>query len=282
MNDRRTHRKRAGRVERIIGRVHGIETGYINLMRIVLATAILVGVIALVVAIAWYSFTQLAGVGAGFSSPNVAAPGWESIRYRVLPRPREQPQQSGVAADKREMAGKRKQPVDERIGQIANNLNAQFQRNAGHENGFTERYPGRLLEAWVFGGSELPESYLPDYLDALIILSEAIGKDEQINRIGSIDSRAQVMMNALEAFRQEFLVQVEEAENRTAAAALKRSEAITGSIYLGLGGLGLLIALALIVVLIRIEVHLRNQSHWQALAHRQATQIRQEHDRFEE
>ena len=136
--------------------------------------------------------------------------------------------------------------------------------------GFTDRFPRRLLEAWVLEESGLSRAYLADYADRLISVSEAIGKDPQINRIGSIDDRAQVIMDALDAFRLAFLARVEQAESRAAAAgasaARRRAEAAQGSFYLGLGGLGLLVSLVLIVVLLRIEVHLRNQVHLQALA----------------
>ena len=77
-------------------------------------------------------------------------------------------------------------------------------------------------------------------------------------------------MEALDAFRLAFLERLEQAESHAAGAnaeaAAKRAEAAQRSMYLGLGGLGLLVSLVLIVVLLRIEVHLRNQVHLQTLA----------------
>ena len=173
------------------------------------------------------------------------------------------PEQEGKPA-----GGRR--PVDERIDRIANHLNAQFIRNSGDESGFTDRYPRRLLEAWVFEESGIPGTHLAEYIGQLITVSEAVGNDRQINRIGSIDDRAQVIMEALNAFRLAFLARLEHAEGRAAGAnaeaAARRAEAAQRSIYLGLGGLGLLVSLVLIVVLLRIEVHLRNQVRLQTLA----------------
>ena len=238
--------------------------------RVALAIAVLVGLLAVVIAIAWFAFVQFSSLGKPSLSDDVEVPSWESIRFRVLPLPQEQTTTDAAASAERSATGQRKAPVDERIIRIADNLNAQFQRNRGDERAFTDRYPMRLLEAWVFEDSRLPEFYLRAYLDALVAVSEAIGQDGQINRIGSLDHRAQVIMSALEAFREEFLVQAERAQNRVASAATSRSEAVTSSLYLGLAGLGLLFSLALIVVLLRIESHLRNQTYLQALARGQS------------
>ena len=253
-----------------MGRVHGIETGYLNVVRVTLAIAVVLGVLAVGGAILWYVLAHMATTGTQTPSDYFESPAWESIRHRVLPTFPEQraPGESPTGRD--EQPAQSRPPVDERITRIADNLNAQFSRNAGDETGFTDRYPRRLLEAWVFDESGIPGTYLAEYTNRLIAVSETIGKDQQINRIGSIDDRARVIMEALDAFRLAFLARLEQAESRAAganaAAAAKRAEAAQRSIYLGLGGLGLLLSLVLIVVLLRIEVHLRNQVHLQALA----------------
>ena len=253
-----------------MGRVHGIETGYLNIVRFVLAIAVSLSVLPVGGAILWYAVVHMTTAGTHGPSEYFEAPAWESIRHRVLPTPAEQPASNGSPSGQDDTPSSGRRPVDERIVRMADNLNAQFSRNTGDETGFTDRYPRRLLEAWAFEDSGIPRSYLADYADQLIAVSEAIGNDQQINRIGSIDARAQVIMDALDAFRLAFVARVERAENRAAAAnaraAERRTEAAQGSIYLGLGGLGLLVSLVLIVVLLRIEVHLRNQIHLQALA----------------
>ena len=244
-----------------MNRVHGIETGYLNIVRVTLAIAVILGVVAVGGAILWYAFAHMATTGTHSTSEYFEAPDWESIRHRVLPTSPEQQPSNGSPAGQNDTLPTSPQPIDERINRIADNLNAQFSRNAGDETGFTDRYPRRLLEAWVFDQSGLPRAYLADYIDELIAISGAIGKDPQINRIGSIDDRAQVIMSALDAFRLAFLARVEQAEDRAAsanaAAAVSRAEAVQRSLYLGLGGLGLLVSLVLIVVLLRIEVHLQ-------------------------
>ncbi len=278
MTDTQAHTGPTKRSGRAMGRVHDIETGYLNAFRIALAIIILMGVLAVAAAILWYAFIQLAGLGRGAqtAADYIEAPAWESIRPLVLPTPRKKPEPDSALADEPATPTPSRQPVDERINRIAENLNAQFQRNSGNESGFTDRYPRRLLEAWVFEESGLPPSLLPGYLEALLTVSEAIGQDEQINRIGALDSRARVIMGALDAFHQEFLARAEQAADQAAstnaAAAASRSQAVASSIYLGLGGLGLLVLLALVVVLIRIEVHLRNQTFLRTLVQTRAEQ----------
>ncbi|MDE0367582.1 MAG: hypothetical protein OXP09_18645 [Gammaproteobacteria bacterium] len=253
-----------------MGRVHGIETGYLNMVRVTLAIAVVLGVLAVGGAILWYALAHMATAGTHSPSDYFESPAWGSIRHRVLPTFPEQRAPDGSRSPAGQNEAPSQSPIDKRIARIADNLNAQFSRNAGDETGFTDRYPRRLLEAWVFDESGIPGTYLADYTDRLIAVSETIGKDQQINRIGSIDDRARVIMEALDAFRLAFLAQLEQAESRAAganaAAAAKRAEAAQRSVYLGLGGLGLLVSLVLIVVLLRIEVHLRNQVHLQTLA----------------
>ena len=251
-------------------RVHGIETGYLNIVRVTLAIAVVLGVIAVGGAILWYALVHMATTGTHSSSDYFESPGWESVRHRVLPSFSAQRASGESSAPQNEVPVQSRPPIDERITRIADNLNAQFSRNAGDETGFTDRYPRRLLESWVFDESGMPETYLAEYASQLIAVSENIGTDPQINRIGSIDDRARVIMEALDAFRLAFLARLEQAESRAAganaAAAAERAQAAQRSLYLGLGGLGLLVSLVLIVVLLRIEVHLRNQIHLQTLA----------------
>lgn len=253
-----------------MGRVYGIETGYLNIVRATLAVAVVLGVLAVGGAIVWYALAHMATNGTHRPSDYFESPEWDAIRHRVLPTFSEQRASGESAAGQDEEPGQSRPPVDRRITSIADNLNVQFSRNAGDETGFTDRYPRRLLEAWVFEESGIPHSYLGEYTNQLIAVSEMIGNDQQINRIGSIDDRARVIMEALEAFRLAFLARLEHAESRAtganAEAEARRAKAAQRSIYLGLGGLGLLVSLVLIVVLLRIEVHLRNQAHLQTLA----------------
>ena len=260
-----------GTARGLMGRVHGIETGYLNLVRLVSAILVGLGVLAVVGAILWYVAVHLFTSGTPGPGDYFEVPAWESIRGEVLPTPAESAASNGNPAGRDDAPSPARRPVDGRIDSIAGNLNAQFNRNPGHETGFTDRYPRRLLEAWAFEESGIPQTQLDDYIDRLISFSEAVGTDPQIDRIGSMDDRARVIMNALDAFRLAYLERVEQARDRAAAAnraaAERRAAAAQGSIALGLGGLGLLVSLLLIVVLLRIEAHLHNQTQLQALAH---------------
>ena len=218
-----------GSVGGVMRRVHGIETGYLNIVRIALAIAVSVGVLALGGAILWYAVVHVTSAGTHSARDYFEAPAWEGIRHRVLPTPVEEPASATSPAGRHDTPDQGRHPVDERIDKIADNLNAQFSRNAGDETGFTDRFPRRLLEAWVLEESGLSRAYLADYADRLISVSEAIGKDPQINRIGSIDDRARVIMDALDAFRLAFLARVEQAESRAAAAGASAAPEARGS-----------------------------------------------------
>jgi len=228
------------------------------------------GVLVLAGAILWYAFIHSFTVATHDPSDHFVAPDWRLIRQSVLPTTAEQSASEENSTVRNDGFADRRRPVDERIKRLAENLNAQFSRNPGDETGFTDRYPRRLLEAWALEQSGLPPDFQADYVEELIVVSQAIGRDPQINRIGSLDDRAQAIMNALDAFRTAYLDQLEQAQSRAspsnADAAAHCEGAVQRSTYLGLGGLALLLLLALIVILFRIETHLRNQSHRRALA----------------
>ena len=239
-----------------------------------LAITVTLVVLAVGGAILWYATPYLTGLWTQAPAEQVAAPAWESVRQRVLPTPAEPPPPSESKA-----SPPKRRPVDERITRIANNLNAQFSRDPGNKTAFTDRFPRRLLEMWVFQESGVPEPHLARYVEGLIAVSEAIGQDQQINRIGSIDDRAQVIVDALEAFREEFLAQVEQAEgNQTAVDAVlpapqreAKREArpsdfqFGSSVFLGIGAFALLAVLVLVVTLLRRRTQAQSQRDLQTL-----------------
>ena len=256
-------------------RIRRIETGYLGVVRAVLATAILFGLLALAAAAAIYLYGYLTTVGSRSADQYFRAPTWESVRPEVLPTLTAGPTSAdGAKVTSDALLGKTRNP-DPRILQIADHLNAQFSRNTGNEAYFTDRFPKRLLESWIMEES-VPPIHLDDYVNELVEVSKAIGDDGRINRIGSLDDRAEVIMEALQAFNRAFLANIGEAEQQAAVARAAADElrAVTGSaaLFLGLGGLGLLVSILLIVILIRIEAHLHEQVRLQRQAHEGARQ----------
>ena len=123
-----------GSVGGVMRRIHGIETGYLNIVRIALAIAISVGVIAVGGAILWYAVVHITSARTHSTGDYFEAPAWEGIRHRVLPAPVEEPASATRPADRHDAPDRGRRPVDERIDKIADNLNAQFSRNAGDED----------------------------------------------------------------------------------------------------------------------------------------------------
>ena len=253
----------------LMGRVLRIESGYLRVVRAVLATAVIVGVLALVGAAAFYSYGYFAAAGDRSAANYIKSPDWESISQQVLPTFTEAPVSADGSGAAEGASSEDRRGVDQRVLRIAEHLDAQFSRNAGHETGFTDRYPTRLLESWIMEGS-VPPTFLDIYIDELIGISKAIGEDGRINRIGSIDDRAQVIMDALQAFNRAFLARIGEAEELAAeaqaTAIAESAEAAGTALLLGVGGLGLLVCVLLTVLLIRIEAHLHDQVRLQRLA----------------
>lgn len=256
-------------------RIRRIETSYLGVVRAVLAAAILIGLFALAAAAVTYLYGHLTTAGSRSADQYFHAPTWESLRPEVLPTLTAEPTSAkGAEAAADAALGKPRNP-DPQILRIADHLNAQFSRNTGNETYFTDRFPKRLLESWIIEES-VPPTYSDDYVNELVEVSKAIGEDGRINRIGSLDDRAEVIMEALQAFNRAYLANIAEAEQQAAVARVAADElrAATGSaaLFLGLGGLGLLISILLIVILIRIEAHLHEQVRLQRQAHESARQ----------
>lgn len=249
-------------------RIRRIETGYLGAVRAVLAAAVLIGLLAVAAAAAIQLYGHLTTAGTRTADDYFRAPTWESVRPEVLPPPTAEP----TAAKRAKAAAASGAPrgPDPRILQIADHLNAQFSRNAGNEAYFTDRFPKRLLESWIMEES-VPPAHLADYVNELTVVSKAIGDDGRINRIGSLDDRAEVIMEALRVFNRAFLARISEAERQAAAARAaddgRRAETGSAALFLGLGGLGLLVSVLLIVILIRIEAHLHEQVRLQRQRH---------------
>ena len=259
----------------VMGRIRNIETGYLRAVRGALAAAMLIGILALAAAVATFLYGQLATAGSQSADHYFQAPTWESVRREVLPTLSAEPTSANDEKTADETAPGRLKSPDPRILQIAEHLNAQFERNRGNETFFTDRFPKRLLESWIMEES-VPPAYLDDYVNELVGVSKAIGDDGRINRIGSLNDRAEVIMEALQAFNQAFLAEVNEAELRAAtaqtAADEQRAAAGNAALFLGLGGLGLLVSILLIVILIRIEAHLHDQVRLKRQANEDARQ----------
>ena len=253
----------------VMGRIRRIETGYLRAVRAALAAAMVVGVLALAAAVLTYLYGHLTTAGTHSEESHFQAPTWESVRREVLPTFPAGPNSASEGTTVDEIAPSGRNALDPRILQIAEHLNAQFSRNGGDETFFTDRFPKRLLESWIMEES-VPPAHLDGYVKELVGVSKAIGDDGRINRIGSLNDRAEVVMEALQAFNRAFLMEIDAAERRTAAAQAtadeQRAAAGNAALFLGLGGLGLLASIVLIVILIRIEAHLHDQVRLQRQA----------------
>ena len=139
-------------------RLFVLETAYLNLLRFLLVATATIGLLSIIAAGAWWIVAQLSErthTAAEFFEP----PTWQAIRGSVLPV-MAQPEISGQPDTSDDETIIEDAPsivdIDPRIDLIANNLNAQFERNTGKESAFTDTYPKVLIEEWIAERSSIP------------------------------------------------------------------------------------------------------------------------------
>lgn len=250
--------------------VSNIERWYLDFVRVVMLVIVVLSVLAVVVAGGIYVYAWISSEEYRHDD-FLEAPAWSEIRYSVLPLRggnAEQCNLPGVGdacAEEVAQSGGGRAEINPKVRQIGEHLNAQFQRNAGRETAFTDAYPRRGLEAWIMRDSAIPDDMRAIYMDALVEVSQSIGQDDRINRIGSVDDRVEMVFKSLVAFRDEFALRAREAQvqaeqtNRDERAAFESG--VQYSMMIAGAGLVALFSLALVVVLMRIEVHLRDISN---------------------
>ncbi len=236
-----------------------IERWYLDSVRLLLATAIVIAACIAVLGGIWYVISNLGSTAEHFRDTFVA-PDWQAVRPAVLPvAPLVQPEQPRPPALEADAATE--PTLDPRITDIATNLSLQFARNRGQETAFTDAYPRRALQAWANDRAGVPADMQEDFITALLDVSLHIGNDPMINRIGSVSDRTATIRDALFSYRDEYVRQATTARERTNAANLQRaadrSAASLKALTLAGGAAAVLLSLLLLVVLMRIEVHLR-------------------------
>ncbi len=243
-------------MEKPLDILSGVERGYLDFVRWMIVVAVAIGGVAVVFAAGWAAVV-LGGAGPSSAAGYFETPHWDDVRGTVLPlRPEVDPAGEGEVMER---SGPR--PVDPKIVEVADNLNAQFRRNAGQETAFTDAYPRRALESWVTERSGIPAEWQPRFLDALVGVSRQVGEDALINRIASVPDRTDTLRDAItayrDAFRERMVAAVEQAETANRVRATETAESFRSALLLGAVGAGTVFSLVLVVVLLRIEVHLR-------------------------
>ena len=242
------------------------ETKYVDVYRILIVLVVFLTLSAAILA-SLYWFGVVASSEEHRSEDYFKKPSWSSIRLDVLPiveetnssakRPNKDAEKNtGTAQNKEEEIY-----IDPRIVRIADNLARQFERNEGGVKQFQTMLPKRVLQDWLLNNSGVAYSWRDRFLSDIEAFSNEIGDDARINRIGSIDERAKMLISAMEAFLERYLESIgiagSAARQMNEEESERRDEANTTLLYLLPICAYILLSLIALVVLIRVEVHLR-------------------------
>lgn len=190
----------------------------------------------------------------------LAAPAWEELRSAVLPA-LESGDAGGADAEGPPAAAQAKPLIDPRVAEIHAILARQFERNEGGVRLFRQLVPRRHLQEMLLADAGLPDALTGHYLDSAQAFARSLAEDGRINRIASMEARAETLLAALHEFKRLYVQRLAgaqaEAGKRNLAEGQRQGAMdviLTGALPLSFGALALLI---LLMAVIRIEAHLR-------------------------
>ena len=244
------------------------ETKYVDVYRVLIVTVVFLTILAALAGLAYWVGVKVS-VEEHRSEEYFKTPSWSSIRMDVLPlvdnleTDRDDGQENdGSKSKTTDESGKQESIfVDPRIVEVSNNLSKQFERNEEGVKQFREMLPRRVLQEWLVNDSGISLRWKERFLDDVVLYSRELGEDGRINRIGSIEERAKMLISALEKYVDRYVESIEIAA-RAASTMNKeerdrQEEVNTTLLYILPICAYILLSLIALVVLIRVEVHLR-------------------------
>ena len=244
------------------------ETKYVDVYRVLIVTVVFLTILAALAGLTYWIGVK-ASAEEHRSEEYFKTPSWSSIRMDVLPlvdnleTDRGDYKENGGSKSKTtDESGKQESIfVDPRILEVSNNLSKQFERNEEGVKQFREMLPRRVLQEWLVNDSGISLRWKERFLDDVVLYSRELGEDGRINRIGSIEERAKMLISALEKYVDRYIESIEIA-TRAASTMNKeerdrQEEVNTTLLYILPICAYILLSLIALVVLIRVEVHLR-------------------------
>ena len=225
--------------------------GFYRWLLLLVGCLSVIGFIAMIFSLIWTaSETPREQAYDHFDSPQ-----WLDVRREVLPLV--------VKAKEGEVVEmvpeKGSAPAHPLVLEIRENLLLQFDSNEQKVIGHF--FSKRLLNEWLMEELVISSSWRPRLLESLVLASAQIGSDDRIKRIGSVEARADVVLESLSAYIERYLInarqadqwvserlQDEESEKSALAAQIIVVIPIVVITFLSLIGL---------ILLIRMELHLR-------------------------
>jgi hypothetical protein len=228
--------------------VDRFERRYVDFYRVAIAILLLLALLAILGSVLFY-------VSSVLSDREHLPPLGEQVEESKAPPPSE-------AEDTK--PARERGPIDPRIERIHKALARQFERNPGGVEQFEALVSKRILQEQIFERCSMPGDWKDRCLQDLERFAVSLGADERINRVGSIEMRARLLLQGIDLWFIRYKANV--AEARAQAEALNLAEeartaaALTTMMGVAAAGAGIIISIILLVVMIRIEVHLRSIS----------------------
>ena len=246
--------------------VDRFERRYVDFYRVAIAVLLLLALLAILGSVLLYLSSVLSD-REHLPSDQFTTPEWTDLRNDLLPlgeqvEDSEAPPPPSEARDA--TPARERVPIDPRIERIHKALARQFERNPGGVERFEALISKRILQEQIFEGCSMHGDWQDRCLADLERFSAILGADERINRVGSIEMRARLLLQGIDLWFIRYEASVAEARAQSEALNLaeeaRTAAALTTMMGVAAAGAGIIISIILLVVMIRIEVHLRSIS----------------------
>jgi len=200
------------------------------------------------------------------------SPVWGDIRASVVPTitAEEDPKQNDASGSESKKTSSRftQQPplIDPRIEEIHAILSKQFTRNPDGVDKFRELVPRRFLQEILLENRLIPDSWEMRFIRDVKSLAEELAIDDRINRISSLEARAETLIISIQKFSIKYRDAIDLAKkiaNQKNSQEEQRQETAMQLVFEVVPVCaGILLCIILLVVFIRIEVHLRRLAEY--------------------
>ena len=241
--------------------VERFEARYVDIYRTLLVLILAAATLGFILAVGNWAQTKLLHKQY-MAEEEFAAPKWEDVRQSVLPAIQDATDAEEKAASEKRVAPKKEKPlIDPRVVEIHQILSEQFKRNTNGVEEFRKLVPRRFLQEVLLENRIIPNEWQIEYMRHVKLLAVDLSLDERINRISSLESRAETLLLAIQRFALAFRDRVDVAHakaNQLNEQERAGEETATDLLLKVLPVcVGVFLSIILLIVFIRIEVHLR-------------------------
>lgn len=238
--------------------IERFEAKYVDIFRIMVVLVVIFALLGLTLAVGNWSQTKVISKSY-LPEEQFTPPNWLDVRDSVLPaveteNPIEIPDSQQIPEEEAPL-------IDPNVSEIYTILSKQFERNNDGVQQFRALLPRRYLQEVILEDRMVPEDWRSGYMEGVKALAVELSVDERINRISSIEFRAETLLLAIQRYILLYGTRIDEARAEAAALNLQevaRQAAADGILFTVLPvSVGALLSIIMLIIFIRIEVHLR-------------------------